>query len=72
LYTQDLQWLVEAHRSLDEAVAEAYGWPADISEEDALGKLLEINLARPAANGPIVENGLEENGQSGNGEDEEL
>jgi hypothetical protein len=26
----------------------AYGWPADILEEDALAKLLEINLARAA------------------------
>jgi len=28
----------------------AYGWPADILEEDALAKLLEINLARAALN----------------------
>jgi hypothetical protein len=27
-------------------VAVAYGWSADISEEDALAKLLEFNLAR--------------------------
>jgi hypothetical protein len=27
-------------------VAAAYGWPADISEEDALAKLLELNLKR--------------------------
>ena len=26
-----------------------YGWPADISEEDALAKLLELNLSRAAA-----------------------
>jgi hypothetical protein len=29
-------------------VAAAYGWPADISEEDALGALLALNQARPA------------------------
>jgi type II restriction/modification system DNA methylase subunit YeeA len=46
LYNQRPQWLADAHRDLDAAVASAYGWPADISEEDALAKLLELNLAR--------------------------
>lgn len=46
LYNQRPQWLLDAHRDLDAAVAAAYGWPADISEEDALAKLLELNLAR--------------------------
>jgi type II restriction/modification system DNA methylase subunit YeeA len=49
LYNQRPQWLIDAHRDLDAAVAAAYGWPADISEEEALGKLLELNLARAAA-----------------------
>ena len=40
LYNQRPQWLSDAHRDLDAAVAAAYGWPADISEEDALAKLL--------------------------------
>jgi hypothetical protein len=40
---------VEAHRILDEAVAAAYGWPADINTDDALRRLLEMNLARSAA-----------------------
>jgi len=35
-----------AHRKLDEAVFAAYGWPADISDDDLLAKLLELNLAR--------------------------
>ena len=46
LYNQRPQWLADAHRELDAAVAAAYGWPADISEEDALVKLLELNLSR--------------------------
>jgi hypothetical protein len=50
LYNQRPQWLADAHRDLDAAVAAAYGWPADISEEDALAKLLEMNLARTALN----------------------
>jgi type II restriction/modification system DNA methylase subunit YeeA len=49
LYNARPQWLAEAHRDLDAAVAAAYGWPADISEEDALAKLLELNLARAGA-----------------------
>jgi type II restriction/modification system DNA methylase subunit YeeA len=49
LYNQRPQWLVDAHRDLDSAVAAAYGWAADISEGDALAKLLELNLARAAS-----------------------
>jgi type II restriction/modification system DNA methylase subunit YeeA len=49
LYNQRPQWLADAHRDLDAAVAGAYGWPADISEEDALAKLLELNLSRAEA-----------------------
>ena len=49
LYNARPQWLADAHRDLDAAVATAYGWPADISEEDALAKLLELNLARAGA-----------------------
>ena len=40
------QWLADAHASLDAAVAAAYGWSADISDDDALRELLELNLAR--------------------------
>ena len=46
LYNARPQWLADAHRDLDAAVAAAYGWPADISQEDALAKLLELNLSR--------------------------
>jgi type II restriction/modification system DNA methylase subunit YeeA len=47
--TPEGAWLDALHRRLDEAVAAAYGWPADISEEDALAALLALNHARPAA-----------------------
>lgn len=50
LYNQRPQWLADAHRDLDAAVAAAYDWPADIPEEEALAKLLELNLARTAVN----------------------
>jgi type II restriction/modification system DNA methylase subunit YeeA len=49
LYNERPQWLADAHRDLDAAVAAAYGWAADISEEDALAKLLELNLSRARA-----------------------
>lgn len=48
LYNQRPQWLVNAHDRLDRAVAAAYGWPEDISTEDALARLLELNLRRSA------------------------
>ena len=46
LYNQRPQWLANAHADLDAAVATAYGWPTDISDEDALRELLAINLDR--------------------------
>ena len=46
LYNARPQWLANAHATLDSAVATAYTWPADISEEDALGELLRLNLSR--------------------------
>ncbi len=46
LYNQRPQWLADAHEALDRAVAAAYGWPEDISTEEALEKLLALNLAR--------------------------
>ncbi len=39
-------WLDNLHRALDEAVAAAYGWPADLSDEDVLARLLALNHAR--------------------------
>ena len=46
LYNTRPQWLADAHTALDEAVAAAYGWDADISDDEALRELLELNLAR--------------------------
>ncbi len=43
LYNARPQWLADAHDTLDEAVAAAYGWPADISDEDVLRELLALN-----------------------------
>jgi type II restriction/modification system DNA methylase subunit YeeA len=49
LYNLKPQWLVQAHRKLDEAVAAAYGWDADISDDEALRRLLELNQKRAVA-----------------------
>lgn len=46
LYNEWPQWLANAHRDLDAAVAAAYGWPVDISDEDSLRELLGLNLSR--------------------------
>ena len=40
--------LRELHDDLDRAVAEAYGWPADLPAEDILFRLVELNAARAA------------------------
>ena len=44
LYNARPQWLTDAHAALDAAVAAAYGWPADIPEDDALQELLSLNV----------------------------
>ena len=43
LYNARPQWLVDAHVALDTAVAVAYGWSFDITDEDALRQLLALN-----------------------------
>jgi type II restriction/modification system DNA methylase subunit YeeA len=49
LYNHRPTWLVNAHAVLDAAVAAAYGWPADIAEDEALRRLLALNLEREPA-----------------------
>ena len=48
LYNDRPPWLDLAHKKLDAAVAAAYGWPADLSDEQILEKLLALNLERAA------------------------
>jgi type II restriction/modification system DNA methylase subunit YeeA len=47
--TPEGTWLDALHRALDEAVAAAYGWPADITIDDALARLLALNHSRATA-----------------------
>ena len=47
----ELQWLSDAHRTLDAAVARAYGWDdytPEIPDEKILRRLLKLNLERAA------------------------
>ena len=46
LYNQRPIWLANAHAALDAAVAEAYGWPADLADGEILERLLALNLER--------------------------
>ena len=39
------QWLADGRADLDAAVAAAYGWDSGVSDEEALAKLLTLNLA---------------------------
>ena len=43
LYNARPQWLADAHEALDAAVAAAYGWSADISDDEVLRELLALN-----------------------------
>ena len=49
LYNERPAWLDHLHQRLDEAVAAAYGWPADLSDEEILERLFALNQERAAA-----------------------
>jgi type II restriction/modification system DNA methylase subunit YeeA len=42
----NMAWLDHAHRDLDAAVAAAYGWPADLSDDEILERLFKLNQQR--------------------------
>jgi hypothetical protein len=49
LYNLSPAWLIAAHKALDVAVAQAYGWSdytADMTDEEILKRLLALNLQR--------------------------
>ncbi len=53
LYNENPTWLQDAHRELDDAVLAAYGWPKDLSQQDILARLLQLNAERfSGAGGP--------------------
>ena len=48
LYNERPAWLDLAHQRLDAAVADAYGFPAGLSDEQILERLLALNFERAA------------------------
>ncbi len=46
LYNQRPTWLADAHRTLDDAVFAAYGWLSDLSDDQVLEELFELNLKK--------------------------
>ena len=46
LYNERPAWLAACHEKLDTAVAAAYGWSADLSDDDILERLLRLNAQR--------------------------
>jgi len=49
LYNERPTWLADAHETLDVAVFAPYGWPTDLSDDEILVRLLELNLQREPA-----------------------
>ena len=49
LYNERPTWLDLAHRRLDQAACAAYAWPHDLTDEQILEKLLELNLSHEQA-----------------------
>lgn len=59
LYNARPVWLDHAHKALDEAVAEAYGWGDDwrdgkLTEDEILARLFKLNQERAAAEAKAV------------------
>jgi len=46
LYNERPTWLDLAHKTLDDAVLDAYGWPHDLPDDAILERLLALNLER--------------------------
>jgi len=50
LYNLKPNWLINAHKKLDEAVANAYGLKNDLTDDEILSHLLQLNLERAKNN----------------------
>jgi len=49
IYDQGLVGILrDIHDQIDAAVAEAYGWPLDLSDDEILHLLVDLNRARAA------------------------
>jgi hypothetical protein len=67
LYNARPAWLEQAHKKLDQAVLDAYGWPHDLTDEQILERLLALNLERAAAGGAagVLAEEPEDDGEEG-------
>jgi type II restriction/modification system DNA methylase subunit YeeA len=54
LYNERPAWLANAHAKLDAAVAQAYGFPVDLTDEQILERLLALNQQRAADQKPAT------------------
>lgn len=54
LYNARPAWLAACHAKLDAAVCAAYGWPADLSEEQILERLLELNQRQSQKSNQLI------------------
>jgi MmeI, C-terminal domain len=54
LYNERPAWLANAHAKLDSAVAHAYGFPVDLTDEQILERLLALNQQRAADEKPAT------------------
>lgn len=48
VYNERPAWLDHAHRDLDAAVAAAYDWPSDLTDNQILERLFALNQERAA------------------------
>ena len=48
LYNENPPWLRTAHAELDAAAADAYGWPADLADDEILRRLARLNMGGAA------------------------
>jgi type II restriction/modification system DNA methylase subunit YeeA len=54
LYNERPAWLANVHTKLDRVVAEAYGFPVDLTDEQILERLLALNQQRAADEKPAT------------------
>ena len=45
LYNENPPWLQTAHADLDAAAAHAYGWPANLPDDELLRRLVRLNVS---------------------------
>jgi hypothetical protein len=69
LYNKRPDWLDTAHRRLDAAVFDAYGWPHDLSDDEILARLLALNLERAARQGEVAAGAVVEGEEEPDGEE---